>query len=85
MNDQTRLIMLGAAPETRGSVAAAVEACRAEGLFKRWPVEYIATTSARGAWQDGPLLWRAVRRFGELIGRHPSVVVHAHFARRAGF
>jgi glycosyltransferase involved in cell wall biosynthesis len=85
MTESARLLMLGAAPETRGSVAAAVEACRAQGLFKRWPVEYVATTSDRGALQDASLTWRAVRRFGELLGRHPRVVVHAHFARRAGF
>ena len=37
-----RLIMLGAAPETRGSIAAVIDTYRAHGLFARWPIEYFA-------------------------------------------
>jgi glycosyltransferase involved in cell wall biosynthesis len=85
MSETTKLIMLGAAPETRGSVAATVEGWRAEGVFRRWPVETIATTSARGAAGDAKVLWHAVRRFGELLGRHRRAVVHAHFCPRTGF
>ena len=85
MSETTKLIMLGAAPETRGSVAAAVEGWRAEGVFRRWPVEYVATTSSPGAAGNAALLWRAVRRFGELLGQHRRAVVHAHFCARSGF
>lgn len=85
MSESATLVMLGAAAETRGSVAAAVQACRADGLFRRWPLEYVATTSALGAADNAALLWRAVRRYGELLGRHRRAVVHAHFTARAGF
>jgi len=85
MSEKARLVMLGAAPETRGGVAAAVEAYRADGLFKRWPIDYIATCSASGYRADAALFWNAVRRFGELAGRHRRLVVHAHLAQRAAF
>lgn len=85
MSKTTKLIMLGAAPETRGSVAATVEGWRAEGVFRRWPVEYVATTSARGVAGDAAVLLHAVRRFGALLGRHRRAVVHAHFSPRTGF
>ena len=44
----TKLIMLGAAPETRGSIAAVVDTYRAHGLFKRWPITYVATHGFKG-------------------------------------
>jgi glycosyltransferase involved in cell wall biosynthesis len=81
----TSLLMLGAAPETRGSIAAVVEACRAHGLFRRWPIEYIATHG------DGPrterlaLAWRALRRFGELLARERRIAVHLHTAAAGNF
>jgi glycosyltransferase involved in cell wall biosynthesis len=40
---ERRLIMLGVPPETRGSIAAVVGTYRAQGLFKRWPIDYFAT------------------------------------------
>ena len=33
----SRIAMLGAAPETRGAIAAVVDAYRTHGLLKRWP------------------------------------------------
>ncbi len=38
-----RVIMLGTAFDTRGGIAAVVNTYRAQGLFERWPIEYIAT------------------------------------------
>ena len=86
----SRIAMLGAAPETRGSVAAVVDAYRSHGLLKRWPISYIAT---RG---DGPLTRKAslaaaaVRDFATLLARHRHIVVHVHvsgasFWREAAF
>jgi glycosyltransferase involved in cell wall biosynthesis len=80
---QTRLYshiaMLGVAPETRSGVATVVEAYRAHGLFKRWPVTYIDTAS----------LPSAVHTFGSLLAQHRRIVVHAHvgagFWREAAF
>lgn len=84
MKPRASLVMLGAAPETRGGMAAAVEAYRADGLFRRWPIDYVPTCSAGSVRENAALFWRATRRFGELNGRHRRLVVHAHLALRAG-
>src|SRR5690349_1336451 len=86
---QTRLYstiaMLGAAPETRGSIAAVVESYRAHGLFTRWPVQYIATNCGGTLAQKALLAAKAVRDFGILLGEKRRVVVHVHAASGAGF
>jgi glycosyltransferase involved in cell wall biosynthesis len=86
---QTRLYshiaMLGAAPETRGSIAAVVESYRAHGLFKRWPIRYIATSSDGSLVQKAALLARAVQEFGALLAQKRRAVVHVHAAAGAGF
>jgi glycosyltransferase involved in cell wall biosynthesis len=64
----TRLVMLGAAPETRGSISAAVSAYREHGLFKRWPIDYFA---ARGP---------ALRHFLTVIAQRQRFAVHAHLS-----
>ena len=65
--------MLGAAPETRGSIAAVVDAYRAHGLFKRWPIRYLAT--------NNHLALKAARGLlAELA--HGAVAVHAHVSVR---
>ena len=65
--------MLGAAPETRGSIAAVVDAYRAHGLFKRWPIRYLAT--------NHNLALKAARGLlAELA--HGAVAVHAHLSVR---
>src|SRR5678809_995859 len=81
----SRILMLGSAPQTRGSIAAVVDGYRAHGLFKRWPVTYVATHG------DGPVLEKfkfittAVRDFGYALGQHGQMVVHAHLTAGAGF
>ena len=77
--------MLGAAPETRGSVAAIVESYRAAGLFKRWPVRYIATNGDGSLAQKTLLAAKATRDFGLLLGEKRRTVVHIHAAAGAGF
>jgi len=65
--------MLGAAAETRGSIAAVVEVYRAHGLFKRWPIRYLPT--------NGALALKAGRALaGELL--RARVAVHAHIGVR---
>ncbi|HEX2197673.1 MAG TPA: glycosyltransferase family 4 protein [Burkholderiales bacterium] len=74
------LLMLGAAPETRGGMAAVVDAYRTQGLFRRWPVEYVAThgaTSAAGL--------RAAGRLAALLARYRRAVLHVHTAAGARF
>jgi glycosyltransferase involved in cell wall biosynthesis len=80
-----RLVMIGPGPETRGSAAAVVEAYRAHGLLKRWPVDYLAAHGEVGAIQNVALALRALRRFAELLWRHRRVVLHLHSSFGAGF
>jgi glycosyltransferase involved in cell wall biosynthesis len=81
----SRIAMLGAAPETRGAIAAVVDAYRSHGLLKRWPVNYIATHG------DGPpaskltLAAKATRDFTALLARERRMVVHVHVSAGAGF
>jgi glycosyltransferase involved in cell wall biosynthesis len=64
-----RLVMVGPAPQARGTLADVVAAYRTGGLFKRWPVDYVAT---RGG----------LRRFVALLARERSPVVHLHVAAK---
>jgi len=79
-----RLVMVGAAPETRGSIAAVVQAYRAQGLFKRWPIDYLATHADRGARGNAKLLLGALRWFAGLVLRERAVAVHLHTALDRG-
>jgi glycosyltransferase involved in cell wall biosynthesis len=75
--------MFGAAPETRGSIAAVVECYRAHGLFKRWPIEYLATHAGGGVARNVGLPLDALRRFALVLTRHGRVPVHLHLNARA--
>ena len=77
-----RLIMLGAENETRGSVAAVVDAYRSHGLFQRWPVEYVPVHGARGATANAGLALDGLRRFALLVARHRRAIVHLHVCAR---
>ena len=79
-----RLVMLGPAPGTRDSVASVVEAYRAHGLFKRWPIDYIAAYGDGGARTQVSLLTRLLARFGPLLARERSLVVHLHVSTEGG-
>jgi len=76
----SRLVMLGAATETRSSIAAVASAYRAHGLFKRWPIDFIATHCDGSAAQNAALAARALRDLGMKIGEHRGVAVHLHTA-----
>ena len=77
--------MLGAAPETRGSIAAVVDTYRMHGLFKRWPIEYVATHCAGLAPRRGSVTLKALGRFAALLAEHRRVVLHVHTAPHASF
>jgi glycosyltransferase involved in cell wall biosynthesis len=77
----SRLVMFGAASETRGAIAAVVDAYRAHGLFKRWPVEYLAIHGDGGVRQSAAYVLRALHRFGVLLARHRRMAVHLHTTR----
>jgi glycosyltransferase involved in cell wall biosynthesis len=71
----SRVVMLGAAPEAHGAVGTVVEAYRAQGFFRRWPVEYLATGAAV----------KALRGLGETLASGRAAVVHLHTEASAGF
>ncbi len=80
-----RLIMLGAAPETRGSIGTVIDAYRAHGLFARWPVEHLALRSDGGLRRSAALTARALRDFAWTAARHPRSVLHVHSEAGPGF
>src|SRR5437764_2754403 len=81
----SRIAMLGAAPETRGAIAAVVDAYRSHGLLKRWPVTYIATHGDGAPARKLALAPKATRDFTALLARERRMVVHVHVAAGAGF
>jgi glycosyltransferase involved in cell wall biosynthesis len=80
-----RLIMLGAAPETRGSIAAVVDAYRSQGLFARWPIDHLAVHCDGGVRRSAALAAGAMRDFALLLARHRRAVLHVHSEPGAGF
>jgi glycosyltransferase involved in cell wall biosynthesis len=73
--------MLGAAPETRGSIAAVVDTYRAHGLFNRWPIAYLPTHGQGGLGANARLALKAARGLAVALGRG-RVAVHAHVSVR---
>jgi glycosyltransferase involved in cell wall biosynthesis len=75
------LIMLGPAPQNRGGIAGVVDTYRTQGLFRRWPVQYVASPGA-----GAPALpARAAGRLLALLAQHRRAVLHVHAAAGAGF
>ena len=70
--------MLGAAPETRGSITTVVDAYRAHGLFQRWPIDYVATHGDGSLGQRGTLALKGLREFGAILLRERRVALHVH-------
>lgn len=81
----TRLLMLGAAPETRGSIATVVDAYRTHGLFKRWPITYVATHGAGAASQRASVALKGAGEFASLLAQHRRAMLHLHTAPFASF
>src|SRR5512138_292878 len=80
-----RLVMFGPAAQTHGEVASIVELYRVQGLFKRWPVEYLATHGDGGVRRDASLVLDTLRRFVGLLWQERRMVVHMHVQARRGF
>ncbi len=74
----SRLLMLGAAPETRGSIATVVDVYRANGLFRRWPITYVATHGDGPAGQRASLAIKGAGEFAALLAQHRRVLLHVH-------
>jgi glycosyltransferase involved in cell wall biosynthesis len=76
----SHIVMLGAAPQTRGSSAAVVEAYRAAGLFRRLPIEYIATSCDGSRLDKAKLAASALHRFARALIQHRRLAVHIHLS-----
>ncbi len=85
---QTRLYstiaMLGVAPETRSGIAALVESYRTNGLFKRWPIQYIPTSCDGTLAEKAIVAAKAARDFASLLVQKRHLVVHVHAASGSG-
>jgi glycosyltransferase involved in cell wall biosynthesis len=78
----SRLVMFGAAPETRSSIAAVVGCYRAHGLFKRWSIDYLPTHGDEGVPRNVRLAFDALQRFALLVARNGRMIVHLHLSAR---
>ena len=80
-----RLVMLGTAPDTRGGIAAVVNAYRAQGLFERWPIDYVPSHRDGGAPRKLLAAVKALLAFVLLLCRQRRVIIHVHCASHASF
>lgn len=83
--EYARVIMLGTAFDTCGGVAAVVNAYRAQGLFRRCAIEYIATHRDGGALRKLATAARALRVFVWTLIKDGPAVLHVHVASHASF
>src|ERR1041385_5637527 len=79
------LVMLGPAAGTRGDIAAVLECYRAQGLFRRWSIDYVATHGDDGVWRNAGRALSALRELAGLLTRSRRVAVHLHTAAGRGF
>jgi glycosyltransferase involved in cell wall biosynthesis len=74
----THLTMVGPALDSRSGIASLVGAWREQGLFRRWPVDYIATRADATPAQNAKVLANGLRAFAENLARHGRVALHVH-------
>lgn len=81
------VVMLGVDPASthRGGISAVVDVYRQGGLFERWPIEYIGTTTSGPAHTKARIFVVAVWKFLGLIFAKRVALVHAHTASRSSF
>jgi glycosyltransferase involved in cell wall biosynthesis len=77
--------MLGAGPQTPGSIPSLVDAYRAHGLFKRWQIDYLVTHADGGPLRNTALALSALRRLMEVVVHERGTVVHLHTEATRGF
>jgi len=81
------ILMAGTSPETKGGVAAVINAYKHGGLFDRWRITYIRSHV------DGPgktlkkiiVAMAAVAKYVNLLATNRVALVHVHSASRASF
>jgi len=81
----SRLVVLGGGAETCGGISAAIDACRAHGVFRRWPVELVATRADGGFLRNARAALEGLRAFARLLLQHRRVVVHVHSVAQPSF
>jgi glycosyltransferase involved in cell wall biosynthesis len=73
--------MIGPASGARGGAASLVDTWRAQGLFKRWPVQYLPVRGDASWLEETQRFGRAVRDFSRLLAEHRRFAVHVHITR----
>jgi glycosyltransferase involved in cell wall biosynthesis len=79
------IVMLGTSERTMGGISAVIGAYREAGLFRRWPIVYVATHCDGGALRKLVFAARAYVRFVAVLLREDVRLVHVHSASNASF
>ena len=85
MTTPTRILMLGPDPSSPGGIASVINLYRAAGLFDRWPIQYVPTTTARSGLQKAAMFLRALRQVLVLLLRGSVSAIHIHTASYHSF
>jgi glycosyltransferase involved in cell wall biosynthesis len=81
------IVMLGIHPasEMKGGISTVIDLYRAEGLFARWPIQYIGTMKSGSHLRKLGVATIAILRFMRLLIARRVGLVHVHSASRASF
>lgn len=79
------IVMVGTSLETRGGISAVVAVYRAQGLFERAGITYLASHRDGGAFAKLAALAEAWLRFAGLLVARRVALLHVHAASRASF
>lgn len=81
------VVMLGVdrASSRRGGISSVVDVYREGGLFDRWPIEYIGTTTAGPVHIKVLVFLAALWKFIRLVLAKRVALLHAHTASRSSF
>ena len=80
-----RIVMLGTAFETQGGISSVVNVYRADGLFQRHPITYLATHCDGSYLRKLGAMLRAWFRFMALLLTGQVALAHVHMSSRASF
>ncbi len=80
-----KIVMLGTALDTKGGISSVVNVYKSNGLFKRWPISYIATHCDGTGLKKILVAARGLIFFNLELYRSEVLAVHAHVSSRVSF